>query len=219
MRTLRCEMPELYAIPVSLYCAKTRILLRHKGLEWTEIPPPGGYGSDEYKTVVPSGNLPALRDGDLLLSDSEAIAEYLNERFPEPAALPADVAKRAKARERSRFHDTRLEPALRELFPYLPGRAPPPEGFTATQSARLSALLGQLGRMLEDTPEAGATLTLAECGYPITLAWLDAMTPLMDLQIEWPERVLEYRARTEAIPAIADELTDYRPKLSAFLNP
>ena len=70
-------MLSVYAIPVSLYCAKLRILLRHKGLEWEEVPPPGGYGSDEYKRVAPSGNLPALRDGDLLLGDSEAIAEYL----------------------------------------------------------------------------------------------------------------------------------------------
>ena len=60
-------MLTVYTIPVSLYCAKLRITLRFKALEWHEIPPPGGYGSAEYKTVVPSGNLPALRDGDLLL--------------------------------------------------------------------------------------------------------------------------------------------------------
>ena len=53
-------MLKLYSIPMSLYCAKTRVLLRHKGLEFEEMPPPGGYGSDEYKTYVPSGNLPAL---------------------------------------------------------------------------------------------------------------------------------------------------------------
>lgn len=211
-------MLELYCIPVSLYCAKTRILLRHKGLAWVETPPPGGYGSDTYKTVVPSGNLPALRDGDLLLSDSEAIAEYLNDRYPEPTALPVDVSARAKCRERSRFHDTRLEPALRSLFPYLPGRATPTELFLAEGSARLSALLMQLGQMLQDTPEAGQELTLAECGFPITFAWIDAITPRMGLEIIWPDPVLAYRARFEALAVVADELEDYRPKLTAFLD-
>ena len=49
------DMLKVYAIPVSLYCAKLRIVLRHKGLAWEEVPPPGGYGSEDYKQVVPSG--------------------------------------------------------------------------------------------------------------------------------------------------------------------
>ena len=68
-------MLTVFTVPVSLYCAKLRIVLRHKKLEWREELPPGGYGSDAYKQIVPSGNLPALRDGDLLIADSEAIAE------------------------------------------------------------------------------------------------------------------------------------------------
>ena len=81
-------MLTIYAIPISLYCAKLRILLRHKKIQWQELPPPGGYGSAEYKSIVPSGNLPALVDGSLLLADSEAIAEYLNEKYPNPPMLP-----------------------------------------------------------------------------------------------------------------------------------
>ncbi len=68
-------MLTVYTVPISLYCAKLRIVLRHKQLEWNEQTPPGGYGSNEYKTIVVSGNLPALVDGSLLIADSEAIAE------------------------------------------------------------------------------------------------------------------------------------------------
>lgn len=211
-------MLQLYAIPVSLYCAKIRILLRHKGLVWTEVPPPGGYGSDEYKTVVPSGNLPALRDGDLLIGDSEAIAEYLDERYPEPSALPADPAARALCRERSRFHDTRLEPALRALFPYLPGRAEAPEGRLAQGAADISARLAQLASLLDATPAAGEALTTADCGYPITFAWMDAMCARMDMEIAWPEGVRNYRERLQNLPPVEAELADYVPKLTAFLD-
>ena len=56
-------MLTVYSVPISLYCAKLRIILRHKGLEWIEKSPPGGYGSKEYKKVVATGNLPALLDG------------------------------------------------------------------------------------------------------------------------------------------------------------
>jgi len=209
-------MLQVYAIPVSLYCAKLRILLRHKGLTWDEVPPPGGYGSDEYKTHVPSGNLPALLDGDVLIADSEAIAEYLEEKFPEPSMLPSDIAVRAKVRELSRFHDTRLEPAVRALFPYMPGRAVAPDGFLESQSAENSARIGQLARMLPETWPNG--LMLCDCGFPITLAWLDELAPRMGFALDLPQEIQAYRDRLKSFPAVADELVDYTPKLIEFLD-
>lgn len=209
-------MLRVYAIPVSLYCAKLRILLRHKGLEWEEIPPPGGYGSDDYKTIVPSGNLPAVVDGDLLIADSEAIAEYLEEKFPDPPMLPANIGQRAKVRELSRFHDTRLEPAVRALFPYLPGRTAPPEGFLDRQSEKISARLGQLSRMLPG-PSANGPM-LSDCGFPITFAWLDALARRLGFTVDWPGGVEDYRNRVANMPPVAEELADYAPKLSAFLD-
>ena len=109
----------IYTSDHSLYCAKLRILLRHKKLSFTDAPPPGGGGSSTYLSLVPSGNLPALVDGDLTLTDSEAIAEYLEEKYPEIPMLPDTLVARARSRERSRFADTRLEPALRLTFPHV----------------------------------------------------------------------------------------------------
>jgi glutathione S-transferase/maleylpyruvate isomerase len=211
-------MLKVYSIAVSLYCAKLRIVLRVKRREWQEIPPPGGYGSEEYKAIVPSGNLPALRDGDLLLCDSEAIAEYLNEIYPDPPMLAADPATRAVERDRGRFHDTRLEPALRSLFPYLPGRDVPPAGFLAAQSEAIQARLDQLAGLLALAPEAGRALSLGDCGYPITLAWLDELIERMGLDVTLPGPVVHYRQGIEAQRAVAAELDDYRPKLAAFLD-
>ncbi|MDH3667638.1 MAG: glutathione S-transferase family protein [Paracoccaceae bacterium] len=211
-------MLETYAIPVSLYCAKLRIVLRAKGLEWREIPPTGGYGSDEYKAIVPSGNLPALRDGGLLICDSEAIAEYLNDIRPEPPMLSHDPAARALERDRGRFHDTRLEPEVRRLFPYLPGRTEPEPGFLAAQARAIQARLDQLARFLALAPEAGDRLSLGDCGYPVTLAWLDELTPRMELGLSLPGPVARYRDRVAAQPAVAAELGDYGPKLAAFLD-
>jgi glutathione S-transferase len=206
----------VYAIPPSLYCAKLRILLRHKGLAWQEIPPPGGYGSAEYKEIVASGNLPALRDGDLLLADSEAIAEYLEETHPQPAMLPADAAGRARVRELSRFHDTRLEPELRRLFAHI-APAFQDEAVAARQSQALTARLGQLGLMLETRGQGGA-LTLADCGYPVTFTWLDLLAPMLGLEIAWPAPVVAYREALARHPAVAAELASYRPILAAWLR-
>jgi glutathione S-transferase len=46
----------------------------------------------------PSGTVPALRDGELLIWDSLAICEYLHERAPQAKLWPDDPAKRAVGR-------------------------------------------------------------------------------------------------------------------------
>jgi glutathione S-transferase len=52
----------------------------------------------EIRRHSPSGTVPALKDGELLIWDSLAICEYLNERFPQAKLWPDDVAKRALGR-------------------------------------------------------------------------------------------------------------------------
>jgi glutathione S-transferase len=55
-----------------------------------------------FKTTIqavnPTGKVPALVDGDLVVGDTLAIAEYLAEQFPEKKLWPADKAARARAR-------------------------------------------------------------------------------------------------------------------------
>ncbi len=51
---------------------------------------------DAYRQISPSGKVPCLRDGDIVVWDSLAIAEYLAERHA--AVWPRDPAARAWAR-------------------------------------------------------------------------------------------------------------------------
>ena len=88
-------MLNIYSVPVAAYCAKLRIVMRYKSISFTEQSPPGGYGSDEYRAIVPSGNLPAMTHNGFMLSDSEAIAEYLDEEFTDTPMLPETVRLRA----------------------------------------------------------------------------------------------------------------------------
>lgn len=45
------------------------------------------------------GKLPCLADGDVWLTESSAISEYLAEKFSTPRIMPADAAERAHARQ------------------------------------------------------------------------------------------------------------------------
>jgi glutathione S-transferase len=52
----------------------------------------------EIAHVNPAGKVPVLHDGNLVIWDSLAICEYVNELAPEAQLWPADRAARAKAR-------------------------------------------------------------------------------------------------------------------------
>jgi maleylpyruvate isomerase len=80
---------------------RLRIALDLKGLDY-------GYVSVDlrknehqgvaFKTLNPQGLVPALLDGDRVLTQSVAIIEWLEERYPTPALLPTDVNDRAHVR-------------------------------------------------------------------------------------------------------------------------
>ena len=206
-------MLTVYAVPISLYCAKLRIVLRHKQLDWEELAPPGGYGSDEYKAIVPAGNLPALRHDGALISDSEAIAEYLNEAFPEPDMLPGNALERAKIRELSRFHDTRLEPALRALFPMISEKGRQSGPFEKAWH-QLETRLDQVTPLL---PQSSGALTLADCGLAISGTWIEVLADHFDQPNPIHPRLAEYLHALQDHAAVSTELHDYRPKLTAWL--
>jgi glutathione S-transferase len=87
----------LYRIPFSTNVERVALALAHKGVEveWIDVDP-----GDRSEVVLVSGQelVPVLVDGDLVLSDSPVILEYLEERFPERPLYPADPARRAELR-------------------------------------------------------------------------------------------------------------------------
>jgi glutathione S-transferase len=205
----------LYGSDHSLYCSKTRILLNHKGLDYREESPPGGSTSAAYRQIVPSGNLPALVHGDLVLSDSEAIAEYLEEAFPTPRMMPTSLDYRAKARERGRFHDTRLEPALRGTFALVKAGGGTSEQVTAAL-APLTERIAQLTILLNDPLAPDAMLTLGDCGLPITFDWIDAISGGLGQPVEWPARIVEYRGWLDGFDAVRQERETRGPIISEW---
>lgn len=106
----------LYSVPHSPYASRVRIQVRAGNLPVAVEAPEGGLGSEAFKALTPTGKVPTLKVDDRYLVESSAIMEYLEERFPEQALLPADLMQRAWVRSVGRFTDLDLAQALFPLF-------------------------------------------------------------------------------------------------------
>jgi len=94
---------ELYSFYRSTASFRVRIALNLKGLSYVIHPinvleRPGEHQSPEYRRLNPQALLPTLVDDGVVLTQSIAICEYLEERFPTPPLLPGTPAARAWVR-------------------------------------------------------------------------------------------------------------------------
>ena len=93
---------------VSPYVRKVLACLNLKQVAYEVDPITPFFGNDEFERLSPLRRIPVLIDGDVAISDSTVICEYVDEAYPGHRLLPADPAERARARWFEEFADTRL---------------------------------------------------------------------------------------------------------------
>jgi glutathione S-transferase len=101
-------MIKIIGSPISPYVKKVLTLLNLKGVEFEVDPITPFYGNDEYTKLSPLRRIPVFIDNDLVLNDSSVIAQYIEESWPSPPALPDTPAKRARARWLEEYSDSRI---------------------------------------------------------------------------------------------------------------
>lgn len=96
-------MLSLYTYFRSSAAYRVRIALNLKGLAYSAIPihlvrDGGQENSPEYRRKSPLGTIPALEDDGLVLTQSLAIIEYLEETYPQTPLLPGAPGDRGRVR-------------------------------------------------------------------------------------------------------------------------
>jgi len=80
---------------------RVRIALNLKGVSYQQVTHDlrqGAQSAADYRAVNPQGLIPALEADDVVLTQSPAILEWLEERYADPPLLPQRLADRAVVR-------------------------------------------------------------------------------------------------------------------------
>jgi glutathione S-transferase len=88
---------KLYDAARCPYCARVRIALAEKGLDYETVEVDLADRPAWIYELNPTGRVPVLDDG-FVLPESPVIMEYLEERYPETPLLPSSPAERGRAR-------------------------------------------------------------------------------------------------------------------------
>jgi len=106
----------LYSTQACPFARRTRITLHEKQLDFelTEIDLKNRPA--DWSEISPYGKVPVLLHGEGRLYESAIINQYLDERFPEPALMPAEPLARAQARIWMDYCDSRFGTASWKLM-------------------------------------------------------------------------------------------------------
>lgn len=106
----------VYGNSLSPFVRKTMAFAAEKGQAVELVAAGMGGGPPEFKEASPFGKMPGFKDGDFLISDSSAIATYLEAVKPDPNLIPTEPKARARAIWFDEFADTILANAAGAIF-------------------------------------------------------------------------------------------------------
>jgi len=152
-----------------------------------------------FLQINPAGSVPALVDGDFVLTQNAAIMGYIADSAPQ-AGLTGDGSprQRAEAMRWLAFVNSDLHPAFTPLF--APGKfladpdAGQKEALASSSRARLRGLFETADRQLADKPWLAGFRSVADPYFYITLRWAEGMK----IDLSGLDDIAAYRTRLEA---------------------
>jgi glutathione S-transferase len=167
----------LYDNRESTNANKVRFLLAELGLDHEVREMPLRHKPDEYFEIHPYGLVPALIDGDLVITESNVALRYLAEREGRSDLRGANAAHRARI-------DGLLDTLSLELRPALWGAEEPvvygvqlsPDERAARHSALVAAAVAYDRLLDADGPYALGAFTIADCAIAGRCLYLEQLS-------------------------------------------
>ncbi|MFM2150078.1 MAG: hypothetical protein RLZZ187_2384 [Pseudomonadota bacterium] len=203
----------LYHLPLSPFARKVRLALAEKRIPFDLRVEKVWERREEFLAMNPACTVPVLQDvNGLVLSDSQAICEYLDEAYPDMPLLGRTLGERAEVRrlvawfdQKFQFEVTRNLLHERQLKRLL-GQGNPDGAAIRAGYANLKPHLDYIGWLADNrTWLAGPSLTLADLAAAAHLSSLDYIG-----DVDWAlsGAVKDWYARIKSRPAFRPLLAD-----------
>jgi glutathione S-transferase len=208
-------MIQLYQFALSPFCRKVRLVLAEKKLEVELVDERYWEASAEFHRRNPAGKVPILRIDGMLLSDSGAICEYLEEVYPTPQLMPKSAAQRAEVRRLAAWFDDKFHQEVTSKLVYERinkklMRAGYPDGKNVkTGSQKIKFHIDYMGWLLDQRRWlAGNEMTLADFAAAAHFSCLDYIS-----DVDWDRnaQVRDWYAKIKSRPAFRSLLADQVP--------
>ncbi|PZU08999.1 MAG: glutathione S-transferase [Sphingobium sp.] len=210
----------IHGARLSPFVRKVVVFAAEKGIP-VEVKTAGfGRGAEGYFKGSPFGKIPALEDGDFLLSDSTAIVTYMDALKPGEEMIPADPKARARTVWFDEFGDTIAQAAGQKIFfnravARRLQREPDLAAADAAEAEEMPAIYDYVESVL---PPSGWLVedrfTLADLAAACPLINVGYVSDGLDAQ-RWP-KTAAWLAAVKAWPSVAAALAEEAPAVAAI---
>ncbi|MCX7558368.1 glutathione S-transferase family protein [Sulfitobacter sp. F26204] len=208
-------MARLFHVPLSPFCRKVRLSLAEKKIEvelveekyWEEDP--------DFLRRNPAGKVPVLRLDGVIMTESAAICEFIEETRPEPSLLPSDSLQRLEVRRLVSWFDDKFHSEVTSKLLYeRVNKKIMKQGYPDSKNVKAGAKaikyhLDYMTWLLDHRRWlAGDKMTLADFAAAAHLSSLDYIS-----DVDWnrSEVVKDWYAKIKSRPAFRSLLADQVP--------
>jgi glutathione S-transferase len=203
----------LYHLPLSPFSRKVRLALAEKRIPFDMRVERVWDRREEFLAMNPACTVPVMQDANgLVLADSNAICEYLDEAYPDGPLLGRTLAERAEVRRLvawfdHKFHIEVTRNLLHEKqMKRLLGRGHPDAAALRAGYANLKPHMDYIGWLAETRAWlAGNALTLADLA---AAAHLSALDYIGDVDWTMNDAAKDWYARINSRPSFRSLLAD-----------
>ncbi|MDE3079398.1 MAG: glutathione S-transferase family protein [Paracoccaceae bacterium] len=212
-------MNRLYHSLLSPFCRKVRLTLAAKKIEVELIEERYWEQSPEFLRRNPAGKVPVLRLDGMTLSESQAICEFIEERYPQPPLMPRTPEERFEVRRLCGWFDDKFNEEvtskllLERVHKKVRNLGYPDSKNVKAGATKIKYHLDYMGWLLDQRRWlAGDAMTLADFTAAAHLSCLDYIS-----DVDWNRNasVKDWYAKIKSRPSfrtlLMDQVPGFRP--------
>ena len=208
-------MTRLYHVPLSPFCRKVRLTLAEKKVEVELVEERYWEQGAEFLRRNPAGKVPVMKMNGRVMSESQAICEYLDETIPDPKLMPSNPEERYEVRRLCSWFDDKFHGEVTSKLLYervnkkVMGQGYPDSKNVKFGANRVKYHLDYMSWLLDQRRWlAGNEMTLADFSAAAHLSSLDYIS-----DVDWnrSQNVKDWYAKIKSRPSFRSILADQVP--------